>query len=136
MDDRPDGSELLTVARRLLLDELLPLLPTAKTYDVLMVANAMAIASRELTHRSRTQREADERIEQFLAAAGLGHTPEQLEETNSPSQKEARLAKLIRSRAVPRQHYPPLHQLLLALTQAKLAITNPKRLVNQGRIDT
>ena len=43
MKNRPYGNELLEVARRTLLDELLPLLPAEKTYEALMVANAMAM---------------------------------------------------------------------------------------------
>ncbi|HUH59198.1 MAG TPA: DUF6285 domain-containing protein [Candidimonas sp.] len=134
MDDRPDGSELLTVARRLLLDGLLPLLPAGKTYDVLMVANAMAIASRELRLLGRTRREADEQIERFFVSSGLGHFPQHAETPDAAGHKEALLAKQIRARSVPREHYRPLHQLLLSLTRAKLAITNPKHLGSQGAL--
>jgi hypothetical protein len=48
MSDQPDGRALLEVARRTLLDKVLPALPPDKTYDVLMIASAMAIAAREL----------------------------------------------------------------------------------------
>jgi hypothetical protein len=44
----PGGAELLRVARAELLDELLPHLPVAHHYAARMVANAMAIAAREL----------------------------------------------------------------------------------------
>ena len=47
MNDRPDATELLAIARRTLLDELLPRLPEDLRYNALMIANAMAIASRE-----------------------------------------------------------------------------------------
>ena len=47
MNDRPDATELLAIARRTLLDELLPRLPEELRYTALMIANAMAIASRE-----------------------------------------------------------------------------------------
>jgi Domain of unknown function (DUF6285) len=47
MNDRPDATELLDIARRTLLDELLPRLPEDLRYSALMIANAMAIASRE-----------------------------------------------------------------------------------------
>jgi aminoglycoside phosphotransferase (APT) family kinase protein len=46
--DRPEGSALLAEARRLTLEELLPLLPEQRRYEARMVANAMAIAGREL----------------------------------------------------------------------------------------
>ena len=47
MNDRPDATELLDIARTTLLDELLPRLPQDLRYSALMIANAMAIAARE-----------------------------------------------------------------------------------------
>ncbi len=47
MNDRPDATELLEIARRTLLDDLLPRLPDDLRYRALMIANAMAIAARE-----------------------------------------------------------------------------------------
>ena len=46
--DQPEGSVLLAEARRLTIEELLPILPEERRYEARMVANAMAIASREL----------------------------------------------------------------------------------------
>jgi hypothetical protein len=46
--NRPTGAELLAEARRLLLDNLLALLPPERQYDARMIANALAIAAREL----------------------------------------------------------------------------------------
>jgi hypothetical protein len=47
MNDIPDATELLAIARSTLLDKLLPHLPDDLRYDALMIANAMAIAARE-----------------------------------------------------------------------------------------
>jgi hypothetical protein len=47
VNDRPDATELLEIARRTLLDEILPRLPEELRYSARMVANAMAIAARE-----------------------------------------------------------------------------------------
>jgi hypothetical protein len=47
MRDRPDGAELLKVAREALTRELVGELPESKRYLALMIANAMAIAARE-----------------------------------------------------------------------------------------
>ena len=47
MINLPEGSELLLVARKTLLDELAPLLGENAKYTVAMIANAMAIATRE-----------------------------------------------------------------------------------------
>ncbi len=48
MNVEPGGAELLRVARAELLETLLPLLPESGRYGARMVANAMAIAAREL----------------------------------------------------------------------------------------
>ncbi len=44
----PTASDLLEEARRTLLDDVLPIVPTHATYPLRMIANAMAIAGREL----------------------------------------------------------------------------------------
>lgn len=48
MRDAPDGVQLLTLARAALLETLLPSLPKDKQFEARLVANAMAIAAREL----------------------------------------------------------------------------------------
>ena len=48
MTDRPNGAELLKIAREALTRDLVSELPEGKRYLALMVANAMAIAAREL----------------------------------------------------------------------------------------
>jgi|KBSMisStandDraft_5_1062788.scaffolds.fasta_scaffold1342933_2 hypothetical protein len=52
MKVEPAGVELLRVARASLLESLLPLLPAESHYTARMVANAMAIAARELEQPS------------------------------------------------------------------------------------
>jgi uncharacterized protein DUF6285 len=47
MHDLPTGSSLLALARDVLLNDLLPLLPEASRLDARLVANSMAIAERE-----------------------------------------------------------------------------------------
>ena len=47
MNDRPGAAELLDIARRTLLEDILPRLPKELRYGTLMIANAMAIAGRE-----------------------------------------------------------------------------------------
>ena len=47
--EQPEGSVLLAEARRLTIEELLPLLPEDRRYEARMIANAMAIAARELS---------------------------------------------------------------------------------------
>jgi hypothetical protein len=48
MSDRPDGQDLLLTAREELMKRVLPSLPADLRYSALMIANAMAIAAREL----------------------------------------------------------------------------------------
>jgi hypothetical protein len=66
-EDKPDGAALLEAARRLLLDELAPLLPAERRYDGLMIANAMAIAARELRDAGRSSAAATRRLAAFYA---------------------------------------------------------------------
>ncbi|MCP5368616.1 MAG: hypothetical protein H6907_07665 [Hyphomicrobiales bacterium] len=48
MRDRPTGDELLDLARDILRGDLLAHVPADKKYQALMVANAMAIAARQM----------------------------------------------------------------------------------------
>jgi hypothetical protein len=48
MRQTPDAANLIAIARQTLLDTLLPALPADKRYAGLMVANALAIAGRQL----------------------------------------------------------------------------------------
>ena len=48
MRTEPHGAELLELARRTLLDEVVPAVPEAHRYALRMVANAIAIGAREL----------------------------------------------------------------------------------------
>jgi len=47
MRDLPQSRDLMTLARELLLDELLPLLPPERERDAHLIATAMSIAARE-----------------------------------------------------------------------------------------
>ena len=67
--DRPQCAELLAVARRTLLDELVPALPEDKRYQALMVANALAIAGRAL---EQPDREDPAALEVLAAAIRAG----------------------------------------------------------------
>lgn len=123
MRNRPTGEELLAIARRTLLDHLLPLMPAERSYEALMIANAMAIASRELTRCNGDDAVADRHIAQFYREAGLDPGTEV---------SEYALARLIRSRAVDAQHASTLFELLLTLTRDKLALSNPKHLLSEA----
>jgi hypothetical protein len=118
MNNRPYGNELLRAARQTLLDGLLPLLPADRTYDALMIANAMAIAARELVSRGQPDDRINDRIAQFYRDLDLDDT----------DASEAGLASKIRNRLIDKSQYPRLRILLLAMAREKLAISNPKHL--------
>lgn len=124
MQNRPDGVELLDIARRTLLDSLLPALPKDKHYDALMIANAMAMASRELGARQAQSVPGDAAIDAFLAAV-----PGAREVNEAASMAdEQQLAQAVRARRIPATEQPRLHQLLLQITRDKLQQSNPKYL--------
>lgn len=119
MNNRPCGNELLTIARRTLLNDLLPLLPASKTYDVLMVANAMAVAARELEPHVSEDAHAAREIAAFYNEIGVAST--------EPT--EADLAARIRARLIPVEFEKRTTELLNSLTKAKLVLSNPKYLI-------
>lgn len=58
MVTRPDSKELLEAARQHLLETILPQLDGKMRYEVFMIANAMAIAIRDLGGREKPEIEA------------------------------------------------------------------------------
>ena len=137
MRDLPPGPELLVLARDVLLNELLPLLPQESQLDARLVANSIAIAEREARAGDRMWQEVAQRLEALYSAipksgpitycGGIGDDLENSELLrrfahdlragrfeDSPSQEgEARL-------------------LLWRLTIAKLRCANPRFLTANG----
>ncbi|ATB44528.1 DUF6285 domain-containing protein [Corallococcus macrosporus] len=70
MRERPDGAELLAIAREVLRNELLPLLPRDKAYGALMIANAMGIAERQLRSGMGAQEEERRALAMLLERDG------------------------------------------------------------------
>jgi hypothetical protein len=68
MNDRPDATELLEIARRTLLADVLPRLPEDLRYPALMIANAMAIAGREHAAGDADASSELARLQQFYGA--------------------------------------------------------------------
>jgi len=111
MADDFRGERLLETARDVLRDELLPALPAQLRHAALMVANAMAIAARELNRRddaavNHARVAEDHRL---CASIRAGHVPDG---------------------AVAAQ----LHAELLATTRAKVEVSNPKYLAQPRAI--
>jgi hypothetical protein len=68
MRDLPAGPALLTLARTVLTEELLPLLPRERQLDGRLVAAAMAIAEREAAVGREPARRIFESLERFYGA--------------------------------------------------------------------
>lgn len=71
MRDEPDAGALLTIARKTLLEDVLPEVSGAQRYNTLMVAAAMAIVQRELeSDGGAPERERDGLLALVGAATG------------------------------------------------------------------
>ena len=75
MRDLPSGLELAELGRRLLLDELLPLLPPERHRDLHLVATAIAIAARETTGGEGPARDILGDLAQFYGCVASGPRP-------------------------------------------------------------
>jgi hypothetical protein len=73
MRDLPTGPVLLDLARDVLLNDLLPLLPPDAHIDARLVANSMAIAEREAIAGERPAQQLRRELESFYADAALTH---------------------------------------------------------------
>ena len=106
MRDNTHGERLLETARDVLRDELLPALPAHQRHAALMVANAMAIAARELNRHD--------------AAAP----------NDARAAEDRRLCASIRAGRIDAGVVAAqVHAQLLASTRAKVEVSNPKYLV-------
>jgi urease accessory protein UreF len=108
MPDNTQGERLLQTARDVLREQLLPALPPHQRHAALMVANAMAIAARELDQRTdpaqiEARAAADRRL---CAAIRAGHADRGTEAVQ-------------------------LHARLLADTRARVEVSNPKFLLQR-----
>ncbi len=115
----PDGAELLKVAREALLGELLPNVPESSRYAARMIANAMAIAARELEAGIRPEDELD-RLRRLLP--GWTSAPEVRAACRDG---EAQLAKAIRGGRLDSQA-AEVRRHLRATTRERLAVSNPR----------
>jgi hypothetical protein len=68
MRDLPTGLDLLELGRRLLLDDIAPLVPEARQRDLHLVATAIAITAREAAAGQRPVREIAALLENFYGA--------------------------------------------------------------------
>jgi Domain of unknown function (DUF6285) len=124
MLDRPTGAELLAEARRTLLELLLPLLPADRRYDGLMIANAMAIAARELAGADSLRKAVDALAPLVQVESADAAPAEQVR------QLEGQLARDIRAGVydAPGSRRDAARRYLREVTIARLQLSNPKAL--------
>ena len=129
MRDQPTGDQLLDTARAILREELIPALPADKRHAALMIANAMAIAARQLRNGDAPERDELANLARLLslpaadtdtAAAGLR---ESLLERN---RELCRWIRGGRTDAGSLRHAVRKH--LLDTTRRKVEESNPKAL--------
>lgn len=130
MNNAPEGAELLRVAQKVLRERLLPGISGEQRYEALMVANAMAIAARELEAG-----ESDLREELRILTELYGETT--VSQSGSSTKDKVvslnkRLARDIRSGVMDGACAQGVRALLKAQVTARLRISNPKYLKAVG----
>ena len=128
MNDRPDARDLLEIARHAFAAEVLPVVPEDLRYTALMIANAMAIAQREIAAGDAPLRGEFRRLVGLLsenaAAPGGSALRDAVESYNR------RLANEIRAGRFDGEKRAAMLKHLRRTTEEKLAVSNPKALVN------
>jgi hypothetical protein len=126
MNDRPYAGELLRAAREAFAAEILPALPEALRYTGLMVANAMAIAEREIAAGATALRAEHERMQALFSEHSQAPTGDRLQD--SLTDYNRRLARAIRAGRFDGAERGALLDHLRRTTEEKLAVSNPKAL--------
>lgn len=126
MNNRPNASELLAIARAIFTAEILPALPKKLRYSALMIANALAIARREIEAGDAPLRAEFERLTMLLSEIPREVTGEALPAALADYNR--RLASQIRAGRFDREERAVLLEHLRKTTEEKLAVSNPKAL--------
>lgn len=128
--EQPDAQELLAIARETLMDELLPALQGEQRYQGLMIANAMAIAMRELAAAAvDTQRELDD-----LRGLYDHDDPPPAESTpEALARLEARLVSDLRQGVLDGGAQYAVRRWLRRRIESRLEVSNPRLLARRKR---
>jgi hypothetical protein len=134
MREQPTGDQLLEAARSLLRDELLPALPANQRHAALMIANAMAIAMRQLRNGEDVERREIAALARILSTP-LGDDAASL----PPSERDALLHLNRRLCVAIRQGHADagkvrdsVREHLLWVARQRVAVSNPKYLGAEG----
>jgi hypothetical protein len=131
MNDKPDARDLLATARTAFAAEILPALPEALRYTGLMIANAMAIAQRELEIGAAPARAECERLRELLRERAATPSGEALYAELAGYNRQ--LAREIRAGRFDGEGRAAMLEHLHRTTEEKLAVSNPKILTADER---
>jgi hypothetical protein len=126
MNDRPHAAELLRAARDAFTAEILPNLPEALRYTGLMLANALAIAERELAGGDTAARAERERLCRLLPECSAPAAAEGLSAVLA--RYNQRLVEDMRAGRFDGEQRGALLEHLRVTTEEKLAVSNPRAL--------
>jgi Domain of unknown function (DUF6285) len=149
MPDLPAGPALLALARDVLLNDLMPLLPPESRLDLRLIANSMAIAEREAAAREGPIQDIARELRIFYqsttlarpavqAASILSRDAERGAECSEAGESQrrllARFARDLRAGEfeASRQHDRRAREILWRLTVLKLRQANPRFLTANG----
>lgn len=128
MNDRPDARDLLEIARHAFTAEVLPAVPEALRYTALMIANAIAIAQREIAAGDAPLRGEYQRLAGLLSGNAAAPDGDALREAVEDYNR--RLANEIRAGRFDGEERAAMLEHLRRTTEEKLAVSNPKALVD------
>lgn len=126
MNDRPNARELLVISHATFTAEILPALPEKLRYTGLMIANALAIARREIEAGDAPARAEFERLCVLFSDGPRELAGDAL--AVAVADYNHRLANEIRAGRFDQEERAVLLEHLRRTTGAKLAISNPKAL--------
>jgi hypothetical protein len=138
--EQPDARALLDIAHETLLEQLLPLLDGDARYQALMIANAMAMAMRELTPTATNPSDKPAPAAQLLASlygqddeASIASRTEATRATRAtPARWERRFARDLRDGELSEDRQAVVRQLLRVDIESRLAVSNPRRLARES----
>lgn len=126
MNNRPNAQELLAIARDTFAAEILPALPEKRRYTGLMIANAMAIALREIEAGEAPARAEFDRFRELFSEPSRPLAGEAL--NAALAGYNLRLAKEIRAGRFDGRERAAMLEHLRRTAAEKLAVSNPKAL--------
>ena len=133
MRDEPTGEQLLETARNLLREDVLPALPSERKHAALMIANAMAIAMRQMKHGEDGERSELKSLGTLLGCSGQDQPAGGADLRRRLKELNREFASAIRDGRADEGAWRDAARLhLLNSARLKLAESNPKYLGGQG----